>query len=125
MAIKDFSITLQPVQTTSTKKDISFVTGFNALSQYIENILKTQKGELVSNMNLGSDYFSYIFGVDDIGVLETNLAAYVESVIPKIINVSVKTLYYDEKKFEFQIFFSIFDGIQIQKNASCFVEVTL
>lgn len=125
MAIKDFSILLQPVQTSSTKKDISFVTNFNAISQYIENILKTQKGELISNMSLGSDYFSYIFGVDDTGVLETDLAAYIESVVPKILNVSVKTLYSDSSKYEFQIFFSIFDGIQIQNNASCFVEVKI
>jgi len=76
-------------------------------------------------MSLGSDYFSYIFGVEDTGVLETDLAAYIESVIPKILNVSVKTLYSDSTKYEFQIFFSIFDGIQIQNNASCFVEVKL
>lgn len=124
MAIKDFSIFLQPVNTTSSKKDIGKVSGFNAVSQYIEHVMKTQKGELVSNINLGSDYFNYIFGTDDLGSLELSLAAYIEAAIPKINDVIVKTMYYDESRYNFQIFFSIYDGIIIQKNASCFVEVT-
>ena len=51
MAIRDFSILFEPVQTATSNKDISLVSGFNAISQYIEHVLKTQKGELISNMN--------------------------------------------------------------------------
>ena len=55
MAIKDFSILFEPVTTTNNKKDISLVSGFNAISQYIEHVLKTQKGELVSETIAGVD----------------------------------------------------------------------
>ena len=61
MAIKDFEITFKKIQTSSSKKDVGFVTEFNAISQYIENIAKTQKGELPADKELGSDYFTYIF----------------------------------------------------------------
>lgn len=124
MATKDFSIFLQPINTTSTKKDIGQVSGFNAISQYIEHVMKTQKGELVANISLGSDYFNYVFGTDDIGGLELTLAAYIQAAIPKITDVVVKTMYVDETKYDFQVIFSIYDGIKVQQNASCFIEVT-
>jgi phage baseplate assembly protein W len=123
MAIKDFSILLEKVDTGKTKKDISMVTGFNAISQYIENVMKTQKGELVSNINLGSNYFNYIFGVNDPGSLELNIASYIQSAIPKINNVSASLISNTQSKLEFKINFSISDGIILQKNASCFIEI--
>jgi phage baseplate assembly protein W len=125
MAIKDFSILLEKVETAQTKKDVGIVTGFNAISQYIEHILKTQKGELISDMNMGSDYFSYIFGTNDPGLLELNLSAYIQAAIPKISDVRVDLLSQEDEQLSFQINFSIFDGIKTQNNASCFVEVDL
>ena len=68
MALKDFSILLEKIYTDSSKKDLAVVSGFNAYSQYIEAVCKTQKGELVSNMNLGSDYFKYIFNGQQMSV---------------------------------------------------------
>lgn len=124
MELKDFSILLEPIQTSSSKKDISIVTGFNAITQYIENVMKTQKGELVSDMNLGSDYFSYIFGSPDKGILEAQLAAYIEAAIPKLKNIKVNLIYFSEDQLQFEIRYSIFNiGINSQKDASCFIEV--
>jgi hypothetical protein len=125
MAIRDFSILLEKVDTAQTKKDVGIVTGFNAISQYIEHIMKTQKGELISDMNMGSDYFSYIFGTNDPGLLELNLAAYIQAAIPQISDVRVDLLSQEDEQLSFQINFSIFDGIKTQNNASCFVEVDL
>lgn len=121
----DFSILFQPVDTITSKKDISMVSGFNSIAQQIEHVLKTNKGELVSNSNLGSNYFTYAFGTDDINGLEYILAGYIEAVIPKLSEVKVRTLFYNDKQYQFQINFSLFDGINVQKNASCFIEVEL
>lgn len=124
MELKDFSILLEPVQTSSSKKDLSIVTGFNAITQYIENVVKTQKGEIISDMNLGSDYFSYIFGSSDKGLLETQLAAYIEAAIPKLKNIRVNLTYLSEDQLQFEVRYSIYNiGINSQKNASCFIEV--
>jgi phage baseplate assembly protein W len=125
MLAKDFSILLEPVTTSATKKDISLVSGYNAYAQYIENIMKTQKGELVTDMNFGTDYFTYIFGTNDPGVLETNLSAYIAAAIPKITEVKVNLISQSNTTMDFQVFFSFYDGIKTQRNISCFVEVPL
>ena len=102
--VKDFSILFEKINSSSTKKDIGLVSGFNAYSQYIENICKTQKGELVSDISLGSDYFSYIFdGQANPGILENNMAAYISSAIPVLINVKVKLEYASDNVFQFLI----------------------
>jgi hypothetical protein len=121
----DFSILLEPVQTTADKRDISIVTGYNAFVQNIEHVLKTQKNEIVSNMNLGSDLYSFIFGSADIPVLEFRLAAYIRAAVPKLSNVQVKLLTQTSTYLTFQIFFSFYDGIKIQDNLSCNIEVSI
>jgi len=123
MAIRDFSILFEPVQTATSNKDISLVSGFNAISQYIEHVLKTQKGELISNMNLGADYFTYIFGTQDKAVLELNVASYIEAAIPQIRNIRTNLVYYSSDVLQFEVIFSIYDGIKTQNNVSCFIEV--
>lgn len=123
MAIKDFSILFEPVSFYYTKKDISMVSGYNAIVQYIEHIMKTQKGELISNMDLGSDYFTYAFGTEDKAFLELNLASYIEAAIPQIRSVKVNLVYYSEDRLQFEVKFSLFDGIKSQNNISCFIEV--
>jgi phage baseplate assembly protein W len=125
MAKRDFSILLEKVVTGSSKKDIGTVSGFNAYAQYIEVVLKTQKGELISNMNLGSNYFDYIFnGQANFPALQTSLAAYIQAAIPKIYNVSVQANYATLDTFEFTVIYSITDGIAKQENITTFVEVS-
>lgn len=123
MAIRDFSILLNQIETAQNKKDIAVVSGYNAVVQYIEHIMKTQKGELVSDMSLGSDYFSYIFGSADGGGLELNIASYIQAAIPQITDVKVFLISQSDSILSFQIQFSILDGLKVQKNASCFIEV--
>jgi hypothetical protein len=125
MQVRDFSILLEPIQSSTTKKDISLVTGYNAYAQYIEHVLKTQKNELVTNMNFGSDYYSYIFGTNDVGVLEIKLAAYIQSAIPKLTNIRVLLSSKIETELTFQVFFSFYDGIKFQTDLSCFIEVPI
>lgn len=125
MLARDFSILLEPVVTSTSKKDISLVSGYNAYAQYIEHVMKTQKKELVSDMNLGTDYFTYIYGTVDRGVMELNLAAYVQAAVPKLTNVKVKLLEQTNTDMHFNVSFTFFDGIKIQNNISCFIEVPL
>lgn len=126
MAFKDFSITLQKVKTSAITNDIGMVSGFNAIAQYIENITKTQKGEIPSDYNFGSDYFNYIFnGSADAGVMELKLAADIASKIPQLIDVRVSLIDFTETNINFEIFYSLNDGINKQKNSSCLIEVIL
>jgi hypothetical protein len=124
--LKDFSIFLEKINSKSTKKDIALVSGFNAYSQYIENVCKTQKGELVSDSNFGSDYFKYIFdGQSDTGGLESSMAAYISASIPQISNVVVSLQYASQQSYQFFITYSLNDGIVSQSKTSTFVEVEL
>jgi phage baseplate assembly protein W len=126
MALKDFSILLEKVNVTATKKDIGMVSGFNAYAQYIENVCKTQKGELVSNMNLGSNYFSFIFdGQANTGTLENAMAAYIQSAVPALSNVKVTVQYASDTLFQFLINYSVTNGINSQSKASTFIEVEI
>ena len=126
MALKDFSILLEKINVTSTNKDLALVSGFNAYTQYIENVCKTQKGELVSNMDLGSDYFNYIFdGQADLGSLEVSLAAYIQAAIPALSNVSVNVEYVSDTSFQFLVSYAVTDGLKTQAKANAFIEVTL
>jgi hypothetical protein len=124
--MKDFSILMEKVSVTGVQKDISLVTDFNAYAQYIEVVCKTQKGELVSNNNIGSDYYTYIFdGQANLPVLETTIAGYIQAAIPRITNVSVRTQYSSPTQFQFLVYYSIFDGTSKQENNTTFVEVEL
>lgn len=126
MAKKDFSILLEKVNVTDSKKDIGLVTGFNAYAQYIEVVCKTQKGELVSDNNIGSNYFAYIFdGQANLPALENSLAGYIQAAIPYITNVSVKTQYSSADQFQFLVYYSVSDGINKQTNNTTFVEVEI
>lgn len=126
MAIKDFSITLQRISSQTGKKDVGIVTGFNAISQYIEHICKTQKGELTSDVNLGSEYFNYIFsGNSDKDVMEVILAADIAAKLQNITNVKVKLFSMTETLIQFEIFYSLTNQLNKQTNSSCFIEVEL
>ena len=126
MAKKDFSILLEKINVSGPKKDIGTVSGFNAYAQYIEVVLKTQKGELLSNMNLGSNYFDYIFdGQANLPALQASLAGYLQAAIPKLYNISVVTTYATMNSFQFTVTYSLSDGIAMQTDATTFVEVNL
>jgi hypothetical protein len=126
MAKKDFSILLEKINISGPKKDIGTVSGFNAYAQYIEVVLKTQKGELLSNMNLGSNYFDYIFdGQANLPALQASLAGYLQAAIPKLYNISVVTTYATMNSFQFTVTYSLSDGIAMQTDATTFVEVNL
>lgn len=126
MSKKDFSILFEKVTTSSGTKDLALVRGSNAYAQYIENILKTQKGEIISNMSLGSDYYNYIFeGTANRGSIETALASYISASIKNIFNVRVTLKVATESYFEFIINYDISDGINKISNASTFIEVEL
>lgn len=126
MAKKDFSILLEKVSINNAKKDISLVTGFNAYAQYIEVVCKTQKGELVSDMSLGSNYFEYIFdGQADLPALETSLAGYIQAAIPNLTNVRVNTEYSSVDQFQFLVYYSVSDGINKQTDNTTFIEVEI
>ena len=126
MAMKDFSILLEKINASSNKKDIGLVSGFNAYAQYIEVVCKTQKGELVSNMNLGSNYFSYMFsGQLNLPALQNSMAAYIQSAIPDIHNVNVQTQYISQDVYQFIITYSLTNGLSSQNNSTTFVEVEI
>ena len=126
MAKKDFSILLEKINVSGPKKDIGTVSGFNAYAQYIEVVLKTQKGELLSSMNLGSNYFDYIFnGQANLPALQASLAGSIQAAIPKLYNISVYTTYASQDSFQFKVTYSITDGISTQTDATTFVEVNL
>ena len=126
MALKDFSILLEKVTTKSSKKDLGVVSGFNAYAQYIEAVCKTQKGELVSNMDLGSDYFKYIFsGYGNVGSLETTMAGYIQASVPHLFNVKVQATYLSDTMFRFTVNYSVTDEVNTQNNASTYIEVEI
>ena len=52
MGTKDLNILGTKVITANNKKDISLVNGYNSYVQKIENICRTQKGEIPSAVNL-------------------------------------------------------------------------
>lgn len=126
MAKKDFSILFEKISNTSGSKDIAMVSGYNSYAQQIEVVCKTQKGELVSDMNLGSNFYTYAFnGGTNQGLLESSLAAYIQAAIKTILNVKVKLQYFSENNFQFIVSYSVSDGISKTTAASAFVEVEL
>lgn len=126
MQLRDFSILFQKIPTTGQKTDIAMVTGYNAIVQKISHLLNTNKGELTSDKNFGSNYYVFLF--DPVGnkqTLEITLANYIEASIPGISNVIVQLDSYTETNLFFQIKFSYYDGIVFQNNIYCSVEVKI
>lgn len=126
MQLRDFSILFEKIPSTGALTDIAMVSGYNAIVQKITHLLNTQKGELTSDKNFGSNYYVFLF--DPVGnkqTLEITLANYIEASIPGISSVVVSLDSYTESNLFFQIKFSYFDGIVFQQNIYCSVEVTL
>jgi hypothetical protein len=92
--------------------------------QQIQNVCNTQRGEHL-NHNFGCNLFDYLF--DRQGnkhIIETVVAASIESAVPSVSNVVASMIYSDDQLIRFNITFYILDGIKSQ-NASCLIEVYL
>lgn len=125
MATKDLNILGLKVTTLNSKKDLSLVSGYNSYVQKIENICKTNKGELPSNINLGSDYYTFIFNpVGNKEIVETNLESYIKTAIYDLTNVSVNVITFTMSKIVLNVGFSVKTGLTKQ-NLSCTIEVNL
>jgi hypothetical protein len=126
MAIKkDLNILGKKVTTTSSKKDISVVTDINSYVQKIENVLKTQKGELPADLGIGSNYYNYKYSLPNYsGFLESDIRNDISYAIMDLISVNPKLYYFDTEKMIFQISFQVLDSANKNTN-SCTIEVSL
>ena len=126
MKTKDFSILLEKVTTANAKKDIAFVEGTNSIVQQIENVLKTNKGENVSNISFGANIRDYAYDVAVNRQLVTStLRSEIKSSIRKIFDVSVSINYYSETVIIFNIQFSTELSLNRQNKSSCQIEIPL
>jgi phage baseplate assembly protein W len=126
MRTKDFSILLEKVSTTNTKKDLAFVDGTNSIVQQIENVLKTNKGENVSNMNFGANIRDYTYDLAvNRQIITSTLRSVIKSSIRKIFDVSVNVSYYSDTVIIFDIRFSTEISLNAQNKSSCQIEIPL
>lgn len=125
MATKDFNILGLKVTTSNNKKDVGMVSNYNSYVQKIEHICKLQKGEIPSDMNLGSEYYSFIFNPGaNKPLLQKNIENYIKVGIREISDVNVIVGYYDQSKLLLNVTFKIGNGINEQSSA-CKIEVPL
>jgi hypothetical protein len=125
MPTKDLNILGLKVTTSTNQKSLSIVTGYNSYVQKIEHICKTQKGELPSDMNLGSNYYNFIFDpAGNKNFLQTNLENYIQAAVYDLRNVKVLVSSFTQTKIYLIVNFSLADSIQDQ-TSSCTVEVDI
>lgn len=125
MPTKDLNILGLKVRTSTNQKSLSIVTGYNSYVQKIEHICKTQKGELPSDMNLGSDYFNFLFDpAGNKNFLQTNLENYIQAAVYEIRNIKVLVSSFTQSKIYLIVNFSLADSIQ-EQTSSCTVEVDI
>jgi phage baseplate assembly protein W len=126
MKTKDFSILLEKVSTKNSKKDLAFVSGTNSIVQQIENVLKTNKGENVSNMSFGANIKDYTYDVAvNRQIITSTLRSVIKSSIRKIFDVSVTVNYYSDTVIIFDIQFSTEISLTSQNKSSCQIEIPL
>jgi hypothetical protein len=126
MKTKDFSILFEKVNTSSTKKDISFVDGYNYFVQQIELILKSKKGEILSDKNMGTDIYSYQYNPrSNRQSMELLLRTNIEYSIKKIFNVQVNLQYSSPEKMIFEVSFDSNYGTNTITKSFCTIEVPL
>lgn len=124
MQDQDFSILFEKIPSTGNKTDISMVSGFNSIVQKINHLFNTNKGELVSDKNFGSDYYVYLFDpLSNKTSLEANLANYIKASITNLSSVKVNLVSCTEDLLEFDVLFSYFDGSVLNENIFCSIEV--
>jgi len=126
MKTKDFSILLEKVSTANSKKDLAFVNGTNSIVQQIENVLRTNKGENVSNMSFGANIRDYTYDVAvNRQIITSTLRSVIKSSIRKIFDVSVTVNYYSDTAIIFDIQFSTEISLTSQNKSSCQIEIPL
>jgi phage baseplate assembly protein W len=126
MRTKDFSILLEKVSTANSKKDLAFVDGTNSIVQQIENVLKTNKGENISNMSFGANIKDYTYDVAvNRQIITSTLRSVIKSSIRKIFDVSVTVNYYSDTVIIFDIQFSTEISLNSQNKSSCQIEIPL
>jgi phage baseplate assembly protein W len=126
MKTKDFSILLEKVSTANSKKDLAFVSGTNSIVQQIENVLRTNKGENVSNMSFGANIRDYTYDVAvNRQIITSTLRSVIKSSIRKIFDVSVTVNYYSDTVIIFDIQFSTEISLTSQNKSSCQIEIPL
>jgi len=126
MKTKDFSILLEKVSTANSKKDLAFVNGTNSIVQQIENVLRTNKGENVSNMSFGANIKDYTYDVAvNRQIITSTLRSVIKSSIRKIFDVSVTVNYYSDTAIIFDIQFSTEISLTSQNKSSCQIEIPL
>jgi phage baseplate assembly protein W len=126
MKTKDFSILLEKVSTANSKKDLAFVSGTNSIVQQIENVLRTNKGENVSNMSCGANIRDYTYDVAvNRQIITSTLRSVIKSSIRKIFDVSVTVNYYSDTVIIFDIQFSTEISLTRQNKSSCQIEIPL
>jgi hypothetical protein len=122
----DFSILLEKIPSTNSSTDIAMVSGYNSIVQKISHLFNTNKGELTSDKNFGSDYYVYIFDpVSNKSVIEDNMSHYIQASIQGVADVSVELFYYSQNLLQFKVKFGYFDGIKLQRNIYCNIEVNI
>ena len=120
----DFSILLEKIPTTNSTTDIAMVSGYNV--QKISHLFNTNKGELTSDKNFGSDYYVYMFDpVSNKEVLENTMSHYIQASIQGVTDVTVELFSYTQTLLQFKVKFGYFDGIKLQGNIYCNIEVNI
>lgn len=125
MNSKDFNILGLKIDSLNQKKDISFVTDINSYVQKIENICRLEKGEIPSSIDLGVDYYAFIFDpISNKSTVEDNVAVAVRSGIKEIKQAKASVVYYDDSKIIFDVTFSLNYRIP-DKTTTCRIEVDI
>jgi phage baseplate assembly protein W len=105
---------------------LAFVSGTNSIVQQIENVLKTNKGENVSNMSFGANIRDYTYDVAvNRQIITSTLRSVIKSSIRKIFDVSVTVNYYSDTVIIFDIQFSTEISLTSQNKSSCQIEIPL
>ena len=122
----DFSILLEKIPSTNSNTDIAMVSGYNSIVQKISHLFNTNKGELTSDKNFGSDYYVYIFDpISNKSLLENTMSHYIQASIQGVTNVTVELFSYTQSLLQFKVKFGYFDGIKLQSNIYCNIEVNI
>ena len=123
--LKDFNILGFKVSTNASKKDIGIVSGYNMYVQKIENICKTQQGELPSSPSLGSNYYNLIFDpLSNKSFTEIDLDSFIKYGIKDIQNVKTQIVYADDQRCRINVKFLLSNYLKNQ-NMECTIEVPL
>lgn len=123
--LKDFNILGLKIDTSASKKDIAVVTGYNQYVQKIENVCKTQQGELPSSPYFGSNLFEFIFDpVSNKNFTEIDLESFIANGVKGVNNVKVNITYFDQQKATLNVKFMLNNYLQTQK-LQCTIEVPL